>query len=217
MTRVLLVDDQALIRAGLQRILASDPDLLIVGEAADGAEALDLLADVDPDVVVMDVRMRGIDGIEATRRIHADGGPPVLILTTFDEDDVLWGAIDAGAAGFILKEASAEDLIRATTIVAAGGSWLDPDVTPRVLERRRGAPTIADPGEVDSLTARENEVLLLMAAGLNNAEIAEQLILGVATIKSHVSSIFMKLGVRDRAGAIVCAYRHGWVNETDRP
>jgi DNA-binding NarL/FixJ family response regulator len=216
--RVLLVDDQPLVRVGLQRILASEPGVEVVAEAADGAEALERLAEHDVDVVVMDIRMRGMDGIEATRRIRSADGPPVLVLTTFDEDDILWGAIDAGAAGFVLKEASAEDLIRATVTVARGGAWLDPVVTPRVLARRRaeaatnGGPQPVKPGTPDArLTDRENDVLLLMAAGRTNAEIAEELIVGQATVKSHISSIFTKLAVRDRAGAIVYAYQHGLV------
>ena len=218
--RVLLVDDQPLVRAGLQRILGSEPGIDVVAEAADGAEALARVADTPLDVVVMDIRMRGMDGIAATGRIRAEQGPPVLVLTTFDEDDILGGAIDAGAAGFILKEASAEDLIRATVTVAGGGAWLDPEVTPRVLARRRAEaeagtgsePMVAKPDPpVDRLTDRENEVLLLMASGRTNAEIAEELIVGQATVKSHISSIFTKLAVRDRAGAIVYAYQHGLV------
>lgn len=212
MSRVLLVDDQPLVRVGLQRILASEEGLDVVGEASDGQAALDFLADNDVDVVVMDIRMRGMDGIEATSRIRSmDGGPPVLVLTTFDEDEILWGAIDAGAAGFILKEATADDLIRATRTVAEGGSWLDPIVTPRVLAHHRDhvLPTAREAGRVEELTDRENDVLLAMARGLTNAEIAEELIVGVATVKTHVGSIFSKLGVRDRAGAIVYAYQMG--------
>ena len=214
--RVLLVDDQPLVRVGLERILGSEPGLVVVADAADGAEALQLLASHEVDVVVMDIRMRGMDGIEATRRIRADDGPPVLVLTTFDEDEVLWGAIDAGAAGFILKEARAEDLIRATIVVARGGAWLDPVVTPRVLaSRRTGGPSANSQTTADTapnrLTDRENDVLLLMAAGRTNGEIAEELIVGHATVKSHISSIFTKLAVRDRAGAIVFAYQNGLV------
>ena len=214
MNRVLLVDDQPLIRAGLQRILASEDDLEIVGEASDGAEALALLKTVEVDVVVMDIRMRGMDGVEATGRIKTNHGPPVLVLTTFDEDEILWGAIDAGAAGFILKEASAEDLIRATRTVAQGGSWLDPIVTPRVLAHRRDSVAESDhfePGRAEELTERENDVLLAMAQGMTNGEIAAELIVGIATVKTHVGSIFSKLGVRDRAGAIVLAYQRGLI------
>ncbi|MEM7095260.1 MAG: response regulator transcription factor [Actinomycetota bacterium] len=211
--RVLLVDDQELIRVGLQRILASEPDVEIAGEASDGAEALEILERETVDVVVMDIRMRGMDGIEATRRIRAADGPPVLVLTTFDEDDILWGAIDAGAAGFILKESPAADLIRATQTVAEGGSWLDPIVTPRVLAHHREhvLPQSREAGRLAQLTERENEVLLAMAEGLTNQEIAAELIVGVATVKTHVGSIFSKLDVRDRAGAIVYAYQHGLI------
>ena len=210
-TRILLVDDQELIRDGLKRILSSEDDLEVVAEAKEGGEALETLADVDIDVIVMDIRMRGMDGIEATRQVRRQDGPPVLVLTTFDDDEILWGAIDAGAAGFILKEAPAQDLIRATKTVAAGGSWLDPIVTPRVLEHHRAhvLPVAKEAENADQLTERENEVLRAMARGLSNGEIAEELIVGVATVKSHVGSIFMKLEVRDRAGAIVYAYQHG--------
>ena len=214
MTRILLVDDQELIRDGLRRILTSEEDLEVAVEAGDGRAALDALATVQVDVIVMDIRMRGMDGIEATRRIREEDGPPVLVLTTFDDDEILWGAIDAGAAGFILKEAPAHDLIRATKTVASGGSWLDPIVTPRVLAHHRAhvLPIAKEAGHAEQLTERENEVLRAMARGLSNGEIAEELIVGIATVKSHVGSIFMKLEVRDRAGAIVYAYQHGLVD-----
>jgi len=219
---VLLVDDQPLVRVGLGRILGSEPGVTVEAEASDGLEAIERLGQHEIDVVVMDIRMRGMDGIEATTRIRGADGPPVLVLTTFDDDEILWGAIDAGAAGFILKEASAEDLIRATVTVAEGGAWLDPVVTPRVLARRRAAGLTDDgvnvePVQVRSartderLTEREHDVLVLMAAGRTNAEIAEELIVGQATVKSHISSIFTKLAVRDRAGAIVHAYQNGLV------
>lgn len=208
---MLLVDDQELIRDGINRIVSSEPEFTVVAEAADGQAALDVLDSTEVDVVVMDIRMRGMDGIEATRRIRDRDGPPVLVLTTFDDDEILWGAIDAGAAGFILKEATANDLIRAVRTVAGGGSWLDPVVTPRVLEhhRRHVLPSARDAELAEQLTDRENEVLRAMALGLTNGEIAAELIVGIATVKSHVSSIFMKLGVRDRAGAIVYAFQHG--------
>jgi len=154
--------------------------------------------------------MRGMNGIEATRGVRDRGGPPVLVLTTFDDDDVLWGAIEAGAAGFVLKEASAEELISATRTVAAGGSWLDPAVTPRVLEAYRATvvPRLREARRVTELTDRELEVLRQMATGASNAEIAARLLVSEATVKTHVSAVFLKLGVRDRAGAIVFAYQH---------
>jgi DNA-binding NarL/FixJ family response regulator len=212
--RVLLVDDQPLVRAGLQRLLSPADGFAIAGECSDGAAALEALTapGARVDVVCMDVRMRGMDGIEATRRIgELDDPPPVLVLTTFDDDEILWGAVEAGAAGFILKEASAEDLIRATRCVALGGSWLDPQVTPRVLDayRRQGTARQRRSADLDRLTAREREVLVHMAAGATNAEIAEALFVSEATVKSHVGSVFTKLGARDRAAAIVFAFEHG--------
>lgn len=212
--RVLLVDDQPLVRAGLHRLLSPADGFEIVGECGDGAEALEALARLDPppDVVCMDVRMRGMDGVEATRRIgELEDPPPVLVLTTFDDDEILWGAVEAGAAGFILKEASAEDLIRAARTVALGGSWLDPQVTPRVLDayRRQGTVRQRQGAELEQLTAREREVLVQMATGATNAEIAQALYVSEATVKSHVGNVFMKLGCRDRAAAIVFAFEHG--------
>jgi len=212
--RVVLVDDQPLVRAGLRWVLAERDGFAVVAECADGAEALAAVESAGTggaDVVLMDVRMRGMDGIEATRRLRDAGGPPVLVLTTFDEDEVLWGAIEAGAAGFVLKEASAEDLIAATRAVAGGGAWLDPAVTPRVLEvtRRQALPRHRAAARADTLTDRELDVLRQMATGASNTEIAAALVVSEATVKTHVGSIFAKLGVRDRAGAIVYAYRHG--------
>jgi DNA-binding NarL/FixJ family response regulator len=211
--RVALVDDQPLVRAGLQRILSPDDEFEIVAECADGAEALEALRVQPADVVVMDVRMRGMDGVEATRRVRDVDGPPVLVLTTFDDDDVLWGAIEAGAAGFILKEATADDLVRATRTVAGGGSWIDPVVLPRVLAAYRATvvPHAREARRLEQLTDRELEVLKMMATGATNAEIANDLVVSGATIKTHIGSIFAKLGTRDRAGAIVLAYQHGIV------
>lgn len=205
--RVLLVDDQLLIRTGMKQIFALETDLTVDGEASDGIEAIEWLANNAVDVVVMDIRMRRMDGVEATKIIRDQEGPPVLALTTFDDDETLWGAIDAGVAGFILKEAPAEDLIRATRLVASGGAWLDPEITERVLARSRSHPAPKTGGH--PLTPRELEVLQLMATGASNPEIAEGLHVGAATVKSHVSAIFTKLGVRDRAGAIVYAYQNG--------
>jgi len=211
--RVALVDDQPLVRAGLQRILSPDDEFEIVAECADGAEALEALRLQPADVVVMDVRMRGMDGVEATRRVRDADGPPVLVLTTFDDDDVLWGAIEAGAAGFILKEATADDLVRATRTVAGGGSWIDPVVLPRVLAAYRATvvPHAREARRLEQLSDRELEVLKMMATGATNAEIANDLVVSGATIKTHIGSIFAKLGTRDRAGAIVLAYQHGIV------
>jgi DNA-binding NarL/FixJ family response regulator len=210
---VVLVDDQPLVRAGLQRILSEEDGFTVVAQCGDGAAAVAAVTSTTADVVLMDVRMRGMDGIEATRRIRELDGPPVLVLTTFDDDDVLWGAIDAGAAGFVLKEASAEDLIAATRTVASGGAWLDPAVTARVLEMTRstGLPRRRQADKAALLTDRELDVLGHMATGATNAEIARALFVSEATVKTHVGSVFSKLGVRDRAGAIVFAYRHGLV------
>ncbi|MDQ3627396.1 MAG: response regulator transcription factor [Actinomycetota bacterium] len=210
MIRVLLVDDQPLVRAGMRVVLAEVEGFQVVAECDDGARGAQAAQQHRPDVVVMDVRMRGTDGIEGTRRIRAAEGPPVLILTTFDDDEVLWGAIEAGAAGFVLKEASAEDLMAATRRVASGGSWLDPAVTGRVLAltRTAGLPHRHAVARAEQLTERETEVLRRMAAGENNTEIAAALVVSVATVKTHVGSLFLKLGTRDRAAAIVYAYQH---------
>jgi DNA-binding NarL/FixJ family response regulator len=214
-TRVLLVDDQELVRVGLRRILHPDEGFEIVGECTDGAAALDALRHVAADVVLMDVRMKGMDGVEATRRLRArDDAPPVLVLTTFDDDEVLSGALRAGAAGFVLKDAPGEELIRATRVVAAGDAWLDHAVTGRVLTTYRGSalPAPAAGTRLDELTARELDVLRLLARGATNAEIAESLFVSEATVKSHVGHIFTKLDLRDRPAAIVFAFDHGLVS-----
>ena len=213
MIRVLIVDDQPVVRAGVARILGPDDGFAVVAECDDGDEVLDAVALHQPDVVLMDVRMRRVDGVTATQHLRERGDePPVLILTTFDDDDVLWGALDAGAAGFVLKDASAEDLIAAARAVAGGAAWLDPKVAPRVLHAARGARRgSGEERRIDELTDREHEVLRHMARGATNTEIAEALIVGEATVKTHVGAIFSKLGVRDRAAAIVFAYDHGIV------
>jgi DNA-binding NarL/FixJ family response regulator len=212
--RVALVDDQAIVRAGLARILSPTDGFDVVAECADGREAVEELPSLHPDVVLMDIRMPALDGIEATLRLRALQDPlDVLVLTTFGEDEVLWGAIEAGAAGFVLKDSSAEDLIAAVRAVAGGGAWFDPGVAPRVLERYRQvvAPAARDSTRLDELTEREHEVLRLMARGATNAEIGRTLHVAEATVKTHVGSIFAKLEVRDRAAAIVFAYDHGVV------
>jgi DNA-binding NarL/FixJ family response regulator len=212
--RVALVDDQAIVRAGLARILSPADGFEVVAECANGREAVDELPDLRPDLVLMDIRMPVLDGIAATTQLRAAQHPiEILVLTTFGEDEVLWGAIEAGAAGFVLKDCSAEDLIAAVRAVAGGGAWFDPAVAPRLLQRYRQvvAPAARDATRLDQLTDREQEVLRLVARGATNAEIALALVVAEATVKSHVGSIFSKLGVRDRAAAIVFAYDHGAV------
>ncbi|MDF0512019.1 response regulator transcription factor [Agromyces sp. H3Y2-19a] len=258
--RVLVVDDQSLVRAGFRTILDSEDGIEVVGEAADGRAALDRVAELAPDVVCMDVQMPGMDGLEATRRITADAATTaaVLVLTTFNREDYLFAALDAGASGFLLKNSSPEQLIEAVQVVARGDALLSPDVTRRVIEAARpGRPRSGDPstarpaqGEPGSgietfadpvadrdasgdgvagqpaarsgtstaaspalltLTDREREVLELLAEGISNAEIAERLWVGEATVKTHVSKVLMKLGIRDRVHAVVYAYEHGVV------
>jgi DNA-binding NarL/FixJ family response regulator len=216
--RVLLVDDQELIRAGLRGILRASFGFQIVGECSHGGEVAGAVHALHPDVVLMDARMPVLDGIEATRRLREDpSAPPVLALTTFEDDEVLAGMLRAGAAGFVLKGLPAEDLQRAVRAIAGGDAWLDPSVTGRVLTIYRDAPgarAAAGTGDpaVASLTAREREVLELIATGLTNEEIAERLVLGTGTIKTHINHIFLKLGVRNRAEAVIFAFDHGLAN-----
>jgi DNA-binding NarL/FixJ family response regulator len=220
MIRVALVDDQAMVRAGLARILSPSDGFEVVAECADGRQAVEELPAARPDVILMDIRMPKLDGIAATSQLRATANPvPVLVLTTFGEDEVLWGAVEAGAAGFVLKDSSAEDLIVAVRAVAGGGAWFDPAVAPRVLDRYRQvvAPATRDSVRLDELTEREHAVLRLMARGATNAEIAASLYIAEATVKTHVGSIFAKLGVRDRAAAIVFAYDHGVVSPGATP
>ncbi|AZZ54372.1 MULTISPECIES: response regulator [Rathayibacter] len=210
--RVLLVDDQELVRAGFRTILESEPGIVVVGEARTGIEAIERASDLCPDVICMDVQMPGMDGLAATREIVKDPRlcSSVLILTTFDRDDYLFEALSSGASGFLLKNASPEELVEAVQVVARGDAMLAPDVTRRVLERFATAPARAEvhPG-IEELTDREREVLVHLARGSSNAEIAAELYVGEATVKTHVSKILMKLRVRDRIQAVVFAYEHG--------
>jgi DNA-binding NarL/FixJ family response regulator len=208
---VLLVDDQDLVRSGLRRILRRKDGFTVVAECSDGDEVPDAIAAHRPDVVVMDLRMKRVDGIEATRLLSANGGPPVLALTTFNDDELLSGALRAGAAGFVLKDSSAEELIRAVRAVARGDSYLDPAVTARVLSTYRTVTEPPSKPPVTDLTARELDVLTLIARGCSNAEIADELSISGVTVKSHIGHIFVKLQLRDRAAAIVYAYDNGIV------
>ncbi|MCS5506828.1 response regulator [Curtobacterium flaccumfaciens] len=222
---IVLADDQELVRAGFRVILESEPGFRVVGEAADGAGAVEAVQELRPDVVCLDVQMPGVDGLEAARRIAALPDPPaVLILTTFDSDDALFQALEAGASGFLLKNASPERLIDAVRTVAAGDALLAPDVTRRVISRATASAaaqpsattttaTPATTGEdalaAAGLTERETEVLRLLARGLSNAEIAAELYVGDATVKTHVSNVLQKLALRDRIQAVVWAFEHG--------
>jgi DNA-binding NarL/FixJ family response regulator len=209
--RVLIADDQPLVRTGLRMILGAEPDLEVVGDAADGRAAIERCAELKPDVVLMDVRMPGVDGIEATRAVTAADDPPrVLVLTTFDLDEVVYDALRAGASGFLLKDAPEERLTTAIRVVAEGGSLFAPSVTRRLIEEfaRRGPRPSIDLG---ALTERELEVLRQVSRGLSNAEIAAELVVSEHTVKTHVARVLMKLGVRDRVQAVVLAYESGLV------
>lgn len=220
--RILVVDDQALMRSGFSMMLGVEPDLEVIGDAADGAEAVEMCRRLRPDVVLMDVQMPGTDGIEATRLITAEALSKVLILTTFDRDDYLFDALRAGASGFLLKNSDPEDLVDGVRSVGHGHALLAPEVTRRVIERlttpvpsdgRAPSPAGAGsrPPSLDLLTARETEVLRLVARGLSNAEIAQKLVVGEATVKTHVSACLSKLHLRDRVQAVVLAYEAGLV------
>ena len=213
MVRVLLVDDQELVRSGFAMLLGAQDDIDVVGEASDGAQGVEQAAALRPDVVLMDVRMPVMDGIEATRRITAlDPSPRVLVLTTFDLDEHVYAALQAGASGFLLKDAPATELVRGVRVVAAGDALLAPSVTRRLIEEvaPAGVPRSKPPG-LDDLTAKEREVLGLLARGLSNAEIAEAMFVGEATVKTHVGHVLTKLRVRDRVQAVVLAYEAGVV------
>jgi DNA-binding NarL/FixJ family response regulator len=216
--RVLVADDQALVRSGFRLILEAREDMEVVGEAEDGAEAVELARRVDPDVILMDVRMPKLDGVEATRRLTAAGSRArVVILTTFDLDEYVHEAIRAGASGFLLKDVQPAQLVDAVRFVAAGEALLAPTVTRRLLDRfARAFPDEKPPPSLSRLTARELEILRLVAGGLSNAEIAEQLVVTEATVKTHVSSVLRKLHLRDRVQAVVLAYDAGLVQPTAR-
>jgi DNA-binding NarL/FixJ family response regulator len=218
MVRVLLVDDQALVRQGFRLILELEPDIEVVGEAADGREALRLTRELAPDVVVMDIRMPDVDGLEATRRLQSAGSPArVLILTTFDLNEYVYEAMRAGASGFLLKDVPGDQLVAGIRTVSTGDALLAPVVTRRLIEHfvRRPPSDAARPAGLDDLTDRERDVLTLLARGLSNTEIAATLFLGEATVKTHVSRILSKLGLRDRVQAVVRAYESGLVQPGD--
>ncbi len=218
--RVLVADDQALVRAGFRQLLEREPDLEVVGEAADGAEAVELARHTRPDVVVMDIRMPKVDGLEATRRLlAASPAPRVLVLTTFDVDEYVFEALRLGASGFLLKDAAPEELVSAVRVVAAGDALLAPSVTRRVIEElaRSTVRTSGREGRLDELTARERDVFALVAQGLSNAEIGSELFLSEGTVKTHVSHILRKLDLRDRVHAVILAYALGVAGAGSRP
>lgn len=217
MIRVLLADDQALIRAGFRMILRTEPDIEVVGEAADGENAVVLARELEPHVVLMDIRMPGLDGIEATRRVVIDEtSPRVLVLTTFDLDEYVYGALRAGASGFLLKDAPEQQLVSAVRVIATGGSLFSPSVTRRLIEGFNRDPADRPPPGLDRLTGRELEVLTLIARGLSNAEIATQIVVSDHTVKTHVAHVLQKLGLRDRTQAVVAAYESGLVRPGDK-
>ena len=212
--RVLLVDDQPLLRTGFRLILQSEPDIEVVGEAGDGEVALSQMRALRPDVVLMDIRMPRMDGVEATRRLAARDGPPrVLVLTTYDLDEYVVESLRAGASGFLPKDVPAEELVDAVRVVHRGEAVVAPRVTRRLLDRfaRLLPATQCDNAPLPELTEREHQVLRLMARGLSNAEIAGHLVLSETTVKTHVSNLLMKLGLRDRVQAVVMAYERGIV------
>jgi DNA-binding NarL/FixJ family response regulator len=220
--RLLIADDQELVRIGFRLLLEAQDDLEVVGEAADGEEAVALARELRPDVILMDIRMPRVDGIEAIGRLQQealDPPPRVLVLTTFDLDEYVFGALRAGAAGFLLKDAPKDALVQAIRVIHAGDALLSPSVTRRLVEdyARRGEPTQSPEAILRDLTPREHEVLVLVARGMSNAEIAERLVVSEATVKSHVGSILLKLDLRDRVQAVVLAYESGIVVAGEGP
>jgi DNA-binding NarL/FixJ family response regulator len=212
---VLIADDQAIVRDGLRMILEAQEDVEVVGEAADGLDVLQLVPELEPDVVLMDIRMPKLDGIAATRRLvdRSDPAPRVLVLTTFGEDDNVYEAMRAGASGFLLKDAERRHLLHAVRVVAAGDELLDPTITRRLIEELAQKPPRVDgvPKELEELSERELEVMTLVARGLSNVEIADELVVSGPTVKSHVASILRKLGLRDRVQIVIRAYESGLV------
>jgi DNA-binding NarL/FixJ family response regulator len=215
---VLIADDQRLVRAGFRVILAGEPDITVIGEAADGVEAVELARALAPDVVLMDIRMPNVDGLAAARQILTAGGCRVLILTTFDADEYVYETLRMGASGFLLKDAPPDQLIGAVRCVAAGNALIDPSITRRLIGRFAHAvrPSALQPPQLRDLTARELDVLRLVAKGLANAEIAAELVVEESTVKTHVSRILLKLGLRDRVQAVVIAYESGFIRPDDQ-
>lgn len=219
--RVLVVDDQALVRRGFAMVLDHQPDITVVGEASDGLEAIEMASQQQPDVILMDIRMPRLDGLDATKRILAavDNRARVIVLTTFDPDEYIYGALRAGASGFLLKDIPPEDLVDAVRTVADGGALLSPEITQRLIGRFAAQQTADSTltARLGRLTDRELEVLRCVGGGLSNQEIAERLTIGGTTVKTHVSSILSKLGLRDRAQAVVFAYESGLARAGDHP